>query len=180
MKKLLFVLFAVATMGLVSCGGGTGKTSSQIPVSLDVLDDYFNVKSCTLETDVAEKGMEHLGDAKGTLTLVLKRNTEVMKLKPSDIDYAELEGGTNATSYKVFDADIDGIARKLVKLEPGAEETLEISVRIIDPYNKFNSDEENQKNRQAHYDALTGVKGALSEVSFYLSLKDEDEEDDDY
>lgn len=180
MKKLLFVLFAVATMGLVSCGGGAEKSSSQIPVSLDVLDDYFDVKSCKLETNAAEKGLEHLSDAKGTVTLVLKRNNEVMKLKPSDIDYADLEGSTNATSYKVFDADIDGIARKLVKLEPGAEETLEISVRIIDPYNKFNSDEENQKNRQAHYDALTGVKGALSEVSFYLSLKDEDEEDDDY
>lgn len=176
MKKLYLVLFAIVAMGLVSCGGG--KSSSQIPVSLDVLDDYFTVKSCKLETNAAEKGLEHLADAKGMLTLVLKRNKEVMKLKPSDIEYAGLEGSTNATSYKVFDADIDGIAKKLVKLEPGAEETLEISVRIIDPYNRFNSDEENQRYRQAHYDALTGVKGALSEVSFYLSLKEEDEDDD--
>ena len=79
-------MFAVATMGLVFCGGGSGKSLSQISVSLDVLDDYFDVKSCKLETNVAE-----------------------------------------------------------------------ISVRTIDPYNKFNSDEENQKNRQAHYDAFTGV-----------------------
>ena len=178
MKKLLFVLFAVATMGLVSCRGG--KSSSQIPVSLDVLDDYFDVKSCKLETNAAEKGLEHLSDAKGYLTLVLKRNKEAMKLKPSDIEYAGLEGITNTTSYKVFDAEIDGITRKLVKLEPGAEETLEIPVRIIDPYNRFNSDEENQKYRQAHYDALTGVKGALSEVSFYMSIKGYDDDEDDY
>ena len=173
------VLFAIVTMGLASCGGG-GKSSSQVPVNLDVLDDYFTVKSCKLETNVAEKGLEHLADARGTLTLVLKRNKESMKLKPSDIEYAEIEGNTNATGYKVFGADIDGIARKLVKLEPGAEETLEVSVKIIDPFNQFNSDEENQRNRQAHYDALTGVKGALSEITFYVSVKDRDDDDDDY
>ena len=44
---------------------------SQVPVNLDVLDDYFTVKSCKLETNVAEKGLEHIADAKGALTLVL-------------------------------------------------------------------------------------------------------------
>ena len=175
MKRLYLVLFAIATMGLVSCGNGGGKSSSQVPVTLDELDDYFTVKSCKLKTNVAEKGLEHLADAKGTLTLVLKRNKEDMKLKPSDIEWAEVAGSTEGSSYKVFTADIDGIARKLVKLEPGDKETLEIPVRIIDPHNSWNSDEENQKSRQAHYDALTGVKGALSEVYFDISLKDEDD-----
>jgi hypothetical protein len=187
MKKLFVVLFAIVTMGLVSCGNGSEnssssqasggrKSSSQVPVTLDELDDYFTVKSYKLETNVADKGLEHLADAKGTLTLVLKRNKEEMKLKPSDIEWAEVAGSTNETSYKVFQADIDGVARKLVKLEPGDEETVEISVKIIDPYMEyFSSDEENQKRRQAHYDALTGVKGALSEIYFEVSLKDEDD-----
>lgn len=176
MKKLFLLLVAAATMACASCGGGS-KSSYQVPITLDELDDYFTVKSYKLETNVAEKGLEHLSDAKGTLTLVLKRNKEEMKLKPSDIDYAELEGSTGATSYKVFGADIDGIVRKLIKVEPGKEETIEIPIRIIDPYNQFNSDEENQKYRQAHYDALTGVKGALEEIYFYIELVDED---DDY
>lgn len=176
MKKLLLLLIAAATMAFASCGGGS-KTSYQVPVTLDELDDYFTVKSYKLETNAAEKGLEHLSDAKGTLVLVLKRNKEEMKLKPSDIKYAEISGSTNLTSYYIFQADIDGIARKLVKVEPGKEETLEIPVRIIDPYNQFNSEEENQKYRQAHYDALTGVKGALEGISFDVELKDED---DDY
>ena len=164
-------------MTFASCGGGGSSTSSyQAQVTLDELDDYFTVKSYKLETDVKEKGLEHLSDARGTLVMVLKRNNEEMKLKPSDIDYAELEGTTGATGYKVFDADIDGIVRKLIKVEPGREETIEIPIRIIDPYNQFNSDEENQKYRQAHYDALTGVKGALEEISFYIELVGEDDD----
>ena len=189
MKKLFLVLFAIVTIGLVSCGnGGENSSSSQasrskksssskVPVTLDELDDYFTVKSYKLETNVADKGLEHLADAKGTLTLVLKRNKEEMKLKPSDIEWAEVAGSTNETSYKVFQADIDGVARRLVKLEPGEEETLEIPVKIIDPYMEyFCTDEENQKMRQAHYDALTGVKGALSEIYFDVSLKGEDDD----
>ena len=175
MKKLLLLLIAAATMAFASCGGGS-KTSYQVPVTLDELDDYFTVKSYKLETNAAEKGLEHLSDAKGTLVLVLKRNNEVMKLKPSDIDYAELEGTTSATGYKVFGADVDGIVRKLIKVEPGKEETIEIPIRIIDPYNQFNSDEGNQEYRQAHYEALTGVKGALEEISFYIELVDEDDD----
>ena len=176
MKKLYLVLFAIVSLVLASCGNGGGKpSSSQVPVTLDELDDYFTVVSYKLETNVAEKGLEHLADAKGTLTLVLKRNKETMKLKPSDIEYAEVAGSTEGSSYKVFTADIDGIARKLVKLEPGDKETLEIPVRIIDPHHSWDSDEENHKKRQAHYDALTGVKGALSEIYFDVSLKDEDD-----
>ena len=177
MRKLYLVLFAIATMGLASCGNGGGKPSSgQVPVTLDELDDYFTVVSYKLETDVAEKGLEHLADAKGKLTLVLKRNKGAMKLKPSDIEWAEVAGSSaDETGYKLFTADIDGIARKLVKLEPGEKETLEIPVRIIDPYRSWDSDEESQRKRQAHYDALTGVKGALSEIYFDVSLKDKDD-----
>ena len=178
MKKLFLLLVAAATMTFASCGGGTSNSSSQVPITLDELDDYFTVKSYKLETNVAEKGLEHLKDAQGTLMLVLKRNKEEMKLKPSDIDYAELEGTTSVTSYKVFGADIDGIVRKLLKVELGKEETLEIPLKMYDPYNMFNSDEDNLKYRQAHYDALTGVKGALEEISFNIELKDEDEDDD--
>lgn len=177
MKKLFLLLVAAATMMYASCGGGASKSSYQVPVTLDELDDYFTVKSYKLETDVMEKGLEQLKDAKGTLMLVLKRNKEEMKLKPSDIEYAELEGTTNVTGCKVFGADVDGIVRKLIKVEPGKEETLEIPLKIYDPYNRFNSDEDNLKYRQAHYDALTGVKGALEEISFYVQLKNED---DDY
>ena len=178
MKKLYLVLLAVVTMGLVSCGGGGGNSSSQAAVTLDELDDYYTVKSYKLETNVAEKGIEHLEDAKGTLTLVLKRNKEEMKIKPSDIEWAELEGTSEASNYKVFGADIDAVARKLVKLEPGAEETVEIPLKIYDPSKPFKSDEENQRLRQAHYDALTGVNGALSEISISVELKDRDDDDD--
>jgi len=182
MKKLTLVLMALVALVLASCGGGGSSSSSssgKAEVTLDELDDYFTVKSYKLETDVAEKGIENLEDAKGTLTLVVKRNKEEMKLKPSDIKYAEVAGSTSESSYKVFRADIDAIARKLVKVEPGKEETIEIPLIIIDPYNRWNSDEDNLKNRQTHYDALTGVKGALQEIYFDVSLKDEDDWDED-
>lgn len=179
MKKMSLFFAAVAATVLVSCGGGGGSTSSyRAPVTLDDLDDYFTVKSYKLETNVAEKGLEHFEDAKGTLVLVLKRNKEEMKLKPSDIDYAFLEGTTSATDYKVFEADVDAVARKLVKLEPGVEETVEIPIKIFNPSNCWGSDEKKLEVRQAHYDALTGVKGALEEISFYIELKNEEEDDD--
>ena len=176
MKKLFLLLVAAATMMFASCGDGS-KSSYQAPVTLDELDDYFTVKSYKLQTDVKEKGLDHLGDAKGTLVLVLKRNNEEMKLKPSDIGYAYLEGAAVASDYYVFEADIEGIVRKLLKVEPGSEETIEIPIKIQDPYKQHKSDEENQKNRQAHYDALMGVKGALEEIYFNIELKGED---DDY
>ena len=177
MKKLLLVLLAVVPMVLVSCGGGNAGSKSSVSVTLDDLDDYFDVKSYKIETDVAEKGLENLEKAKGTLILVVKRNKTEMKLKPSDILGAEVSGETASSNYKVFRADVDGIARKLVKLEPGTEETLEIPIKIIDPFNRWNSDEENLEKRQAHYDALTGVQGALSEIYMVVLLKGED---DDY
>ena len=172
MKKLLLVLLAIIPAIFVSCGGDNEAKKSSVSITLAELDDYFDVKSYKLETDVAEKGLENLEKVKGTLVLVVKRNKEEMKLKPSDIEWAEIAGSTGTTSYKVFRADIDGIARKLVKMEPGAEETLEIPIKIIDPFNRFNSDEENLQNRQAHYDALTGVKGALTEIYMDIELKD--------
>ena len=175
MKKLFLLLVAAATMMFASCGGS--KSSYQAPVTLDELDDYFTVKSYKLQTDVKEKGLDHLGDAKGTLVLVLKRNNEEMKLKPSHIDYAYLEGTTVTSDYYVFEADIEGVVRKLLKVEPGSEEKIEIPIKIQDPYKKYNSEEENQKNRQAHYDALIGAS-ALEEISFDIKLIKED--DDDY
>ena len=83
-------------MILVSCGGGDGgsKSSGKVSVTLGDFDDYFDVKSYKLETDVAEKGLENLAKAKGTLILVVKRNKTEMKLKPSDILGAEIAGET--------------------------------------------------------------------------------------
>ena len=176
MKKLLLVLLAIAPMILVSCGGSDDGSKMSVSITLDDLDDYFDVKSYKIKTDVAEKGLENLEKAKGTLVLVVKRNNVEMKIKPSDIKWAELKGSTGTTGYKVFKADVDGIVRKLVKLEPGTVETLEIPIKIVDPYNRFNSDEENASYRQAHYDALTGVKGALSAISFDVELKGEDDD----
>ena len=72
MKKMYLVLFAIVTMGLVSCGGGSSKSSTQVPVTLGELDDYYTVKSYKLETDVAEKGMENLERRKGLSHLLLK------------------------------------------------------------------------------------------------------------
>ena len=174
MKKLLLVLLAIVPMILVSCGGSSSgsKSSDNVSITLGEFDDYFDVKSYKLETNVAEKGLENLEKAKGTLTLVVKRNKEEMKLKPSDVLGAEVAGETAGSNYKVFRADVDGIARKLLKLQPGDEETLEIPIKIFDPFNSWNSDEENLQKRQAHYDALTGVKGALSEIYMYVELKD--------
>ena len=163
-------------MMFASCGGGS-KSSYQAPVTLDELDDYFTVKSFKLQTDVKEKGLEHLDEAKGTLVLVLKRNNEVMKMKPSDINYAYLEGSTVASDYYVFEADIDGVVRKLLKVEPGSEEKVEIPIKILDPYKQYKSDEENQKNRQAHYDALTGASD-IEKISFGIELVEKDEDDD--
>ena len=62
---------------LVSCGGS--KPTKQATVSLGPLDDFFTVKSYTIESDSEEKGLEKLDKVKGTLTIVVKRNETEMK-----------------------------------------------------------------------------------------------------
>ena len=178
MKKLLLVLLAIVSIVLVSCGDGSnneGSSSKKSPkkvlVTLHHLDDYFTVKSYELETDVAEKGIDNLKLAKGSITLVLKRNNEEMQLKPSDIKWATIYGSGAGCRYYVFRGEIDGLVKQLVKAEPNTEETYEIPIEIVDPYNEFSSQEENQTEKQAHYDALTGVKGALTQISFDITLQ---------
>lgn len=164
---------AAVVLTMASCGGGSSSKSSksakQATVSLDKLDDFFTVKSYILESDAEEKGVEKLGNVKGTLTIVVKRNNDEMTYKPSDIEYAEVGGEISSSSYYVFKGDCDAVIKKMVKMEPGSEETFTIGIRGVDPYNRFNSEEENTTNRQNAYDALT-KKGCLDQILFEIEF----------
>jgi len=156
---------------LASCGGSTPSSSI---VDIGKLDDYFTVVSYKLETDAKEKGIEHLDDVHGTLVLVIQRNKQEMKFKPSNIEDASITGSTPGTSYYVFRGDATATAKSLLKMAPGKKETVSFVIKGIDPYNKYNSEEENTSNRKQHYEALT-KKGLLDKIELDISW-DEDVE----
>ena len=167
-------MLAVVSMALVSCGGGNSSSSKRGPeITLDELDDYYNVKSYKLETNAEVKGKDHLDDVKGTLTLVLKRNKEEMKLKASQIEGAHVNA--SAKDYNgiktLFYGDCDGLIKRIVK-ENEKEVTLEIPIRGVDPTISWDSEEKNNEERTAFYNALTKSE-CLAEINLYVDLKDE-------
>lgn len=193
MKRITFFLsLAMMALMLVACGGSGSGSKRKASVTLEALDDYYTVKSYTLESDAKEKGMEKLDNIKGTLTIEVKRNKEEMKLKPSDVVYARICGEVSGMNYYVFKGDCEGVVRKMIKMEPNSSETFTIGFSAIDPFNKFSTDEENAARRQAAYDALTKT-GCLDQISFEIELKedyekamkalkslaDDDDDDDD-
>lgn len=170
MKKLFAVLsLAASAVMLISCGGsGSGsKSSKEASVTLGVLDDYLTVKSYKIESDAEERGLENLDKVKGTLTIVLKRNKEVIPIKPSEIEDADVMGEISCSSSYVFSGDCEAVVRKIVKMEPEAEETFTIGFRGIDPWDK--------ENRQAVYDALT-KKGSLDQIQFDIDIAEKETE----
>ena len=178
MKKILSILsFAAIAAMFVSCGGFGSKTAKDAAVTLGPLDDYYSVKSYKIESDAMEKGIEKLDKVKGTLTIVVKRNTDVMKYKPSSVDYADVQGELTNSFYNVFHGDCEAVVRKMLKMEPDSEETFTIGIKGIDPSMFFTSDEEKATNRQNAFDALT-KKGYLDQISFDIEF-DEDEDEDD-
>ena len=94
MKRSIFLsVAAFATLfTLASCGGSGAKSAKQASVTFGPLDDFYTVKSYKIESDAEEKGVEKLGNVKGTLTIVVKRNAAEMKYKPSDIELASVCG----------------------------------------------------------------------------------------
>ena len=203
MKKVLSFLVPVMAITMaVSCGGGStssnsskqaSKSARQASVSLGDLDDYFTVKSYTIESDAEEKGVENIGKVKGTLTLVIKRNDQEMKYKPSDIDYAIFAGISSSLDDFLFSGDCSAVVRKIVKMEPGSEESFSIGFKCDDPYNQYRNEEVNATARQNAFDAITN-KGGLDEIHInvefkrealealnasYSSSDDDDDDDDD-
>ena len=163
---------AAAIVTISSCGGGsTAKSAKKASVSLDELDDYFTVKSYTLESNAGDLTPEQLGKVKGTLTLVIKRNETPMKYKPSDVEYATFFGQITSSNYNVFTGDCDAAIKKLMKTEPGAEETISLGFKGIDPHYSFRSDEDNLTDRQNAYDAIT-KPGCLDQILFDIEFKD--------
>ena len=175
MKRfILLSISAFATLlVLTSCGGSGSKSTKQASVTFGPLDDFYTVKSYKIESDAEDKGVEKLDNVKGTLTIVVKRNTTEMKYKPSDIDYARVCGELSGAMYYVFTGDCEAVVRKIVKMEPDTEESFTIGFKGIDPFNKFNNDEENAANRQAAYDAIT-KKGCLDQISFEIDFVEQE------
>ena len=175
MKRFIVLFVALfATLFFLTCCGGSGsKTSKQASVTFGPLDDFYSVKSYTIDSDAAEKGIEKLDNVKGTLTIVVKRNSAEMKYKPSDIEYATVCGEVSGSMYYVFKGDCEAVIRKIVKMEPESEDSFSIGFKGIDPFNKFNSDEENAANRQAAYDAIT-KKGCLDQISFEIDFVEQE------
>ena len=165
------ITIAAAVIAFTACGSKS-QSKSATAVSLDELDDYFTVKSFKVETDAKEKGIENLGAVRGTLTLELKRNDTEMKYKPSDMDYATVGGEITSSSTYVFRADCDAVVKNMIKMAPGTTETITVNIKGCDPYNKFNSDEENQRLRQDHFDALT-KDNQLGQICFDIEFKED-------
>ena len=78
------------------------KSLKLAEVSLDELDDYFTVKSYTIESDAEEKGVEKLDYVKGTLTIVVERNQDMMRYKPSQIKSASFYGQISTLWCNIF------------------------------------------------------------------------------
>lgn len=150
------------------------KSLKLAEVSLDELDDYFTVKSYTIESDAEEKGVEKLDFVKGTLTIVVERNQDMMRYKPSQIKSASFYGHISTYSLSIFHGDCDAIIRKMVKMEPGSKDIISLSFKVYDPYSLFNSEEKNIYNRQNVFDALT-KKGCLDQILFSIDIASEDE-----
>lgn len=171
MKKFLMLLsLAAVVVALASCGG---KPAKKVQFSLDELDDFFSVKSYTIESNAKEKDPEHLEEISGTLTLVVARNQIEMKYKPSDVESASFKGDSSLSSlYYIFRGDCDAAIKQLMKINSGDTETLVLNFKANDPYSSYNSAEENQKNRQIIYDALT-QKDLIDQVLFDVEFKEE-------
>ena len=150
-KKCSFIALSFALIVLSSCGGSKPAPKN---VNLGNLDDYFTVLSYTLETNAKEKGLDHLDDVTGTLTLVVQRNKEEMKLKASDIEYAKVYGKLESTGYYAFSGKGTPLAKQLLKVEPGKKETVTVNIVGSDPGSSYNSAEKNASIRQRHLDAF--------------------------
>ena len=150
------------------------KSPKLAEVSLDELDDYFTVKSYTIESDAEEKGVEKLDYVKGTLTIVIERNQDMMRYKPSQIKSASFYGQMSTLWCNIFYGDCEAVIRKMVKMEPGSNDIISLGFKGIDPYNEFNSEEENINYRQNAFDALT-KKGCLDQILFSIVIASEDE-----
>lgn len=186
MKKTVIALCAAAmALAAVSCGSSPKKPS--VNMSLDTLDDYFDVVSYTIETNLKEKGPEYLDQVTGSFTLTVKRNKEEMKLKPSHLKYATLRGRT--PHHQVIYADCEGTARKMMKMEPGTTETFIIRFESEDPCYSDDTPEEKAAKRKEVCDALNDASNLSSlEMEIYMkedfedtlnSLKDLLDDDDD-
>ena len=193
MKRISIILsLAMMALMLVACGNSGSGSQRKASVTLGALDDFFTVKSYTLESDAEEKGIEKLAYIKGAVTLEVKRNNVEMKFKPSDVTDATIDGEVSGHGYYIFRGDCEGVVRKMMKMDPNTSETFTIGFSAIDPYNKFNSDEENAAYRQTAFDAIT-KPGCLDQISVDVefkedyekalkmlkSLSDNDDDDDD-
>ena len=117
--------------------------------------------------------MDHLDAVKGTLTLVLKRNKEEMKLKASQIESADVKASPKGyDGFKnLFYGECDGLIKRIVK-ENEKEVTLEIPIRGFDPTISWDSEEKKNEERTAFYNALTKSE-CLGEINLNVYLKDE-------
>lgn len=157
------------TLAVLTSCGGSGTGSNGPLVTLDEFDDYFDVKSWSIENDAKEKGIENLGKVSGTFTFEVKRNKEDMKLKPSDILYAEFEATVPGSWYKVMTADCDAVIKNMAKMEKGESQTFTIKFKGVDPGN--------DDRRQQNFDALNNPKN-LEQICIDIELKGEDDDDD--
>ncbi len=168
MKKALFTAVAMALAIMTSCGGnGHSKGSNEPLVTLDELDDYFDVKSWSFESDAAEQGVENLDKVTGSFTFEVKRNKQKMELKPSDIDEADFGASITGSWYKVVKADCNAIVRKILKIEEGESEVFTIKFVGVDP--------KDDNERQLFFEAMKDPN-KLNEIYLDIELKDEDDD----
>ena len=172
-KALMLFSLAAAIVALASCGG---KQTKKVQFSLDELDDFFTVKSYTIESNAKEKDLEHLEEISGTLTLVVVRNEGEMMYKPSDIEDASFTGDSSLSQYYLFGGECKAAVKQLLKLKPGDSETMILNFKVSDPYSEYKSAEENQKNRQIKYDALT-QNNLIDQILFDIDTKQEAKEE---
>lgn len=171
MKRISLLFSAsVLALAMASCGGS--QSAHEATFSLGKLDDNFTVKSYKIETNAKEKSVEQVGKIKGTITLVVKRSKDELKYKPSDVDYAYIKGETSASPYLVFNDNCEAVVKKILKMEPGKEETFTIGFSAHDPFMSYKSDEENAEQRQIIYDALT-KKGGLDQIFIDVDFEED-------
>lgn len=179
MKKsfLIYAISLLAALPLISCSSGSNNSHSSTKASkaktefsLGDFDDYFDIKSFNLATNIKELDPETLHNLKGTVTVVVKKNAVATTLKPSDIVEAGVAGFVGQdNSYPVLGGFCASQLRKIIKLKEGEEETLVISVEGEDYgkgyFPKIFSEEE----KKERYDAV--ANNAINRIVTKIEYK---------
>ena len=146
-------------------------------VSLAELDEFYEVKSFTFESDADSYSADEIDAIRGTVTLKIKRKSNFLRYKSQDFELVTIYGEVAGSFFHAFDAKCTETVRKMLRMSPGTTETFTIKVKGVVPTLHSASEEEVAESRKLVYDALcNGYFGKISmDICFNEGISDGDE-----